>query len=231
MGVIWMKEQEIISLSFGMVQVFLIKGDKNILVDTGLSGKFARVVEELEKNNVDPKSISLIVCTHNHGDHVGEVCSLKELTGAKVAIHRSEAESLSRGKSIEATPTGLFGKVLSKFFGNHGFKPVKADVLVDNELRLDEFGVKGRLIHTPGHTPGSITVVLDNGSVIVGDMFSGKKSGEEYKATLPIFAADLNILRESMKKVVKLAPKRIYNSHGVPVDARAVEKLIEKMEK
>jgi glyoxylase-like metal-dependent hydrolase (beta-lactamase superfamily II) len=226
-----MKEQKVITISFGMVKAFLIKGDKYILVDTGLPGKLEVIKGELKKNGVEPRDISLIVCTHNHTDHVGELFSLKEVTGAKVAVHKSEAESLSQGKSIETIPTGLFGKIISTFFKNPVFKGVKAEVLVEEELRLNDFGVEGRLIHTPGHTPGSLTVALDNGEVIVGDMFSGKKAGDGYKAVLPIFATDMDKLKESLKKIVTLAPKNIYNSHGVTIDVSAVEKLIDRLER
>jgi glyoxylase-like metal-dependent hydrolase (beta-lactamase superfamily II) len=226
-----MKEQKIITISLGFVKAFLIKGDRYILVDTGIEGKFEKVKEELGRNNVSPKDISLIICTHNHGDHVGELYNLKELTGAKVAVHRSEADSLSRGETIKAEPTRLFAKVMSRLFRNSGVKPVKADILVENEIGLNEFGVEGRIIHTPGHTQGSLTVVVDNSGVIVGDMLSGKKSGQEFKAALPIFAADMNELKESMKKIIKLAPKSIYNSHGIPIDVKAIERLVSKMDK
>jgi glyoxylase-like metal-dependent hydrolase (beta-lactamase superfamily II) len=226
-----MKEQKIITISFGMVKAFLIKGDKYVLVDTGLPGKLEAIKEELNKNHVDPKDISLIVCTHNHTDHVGEVYNLKELTKAKVAIHRSEADTLRQGKTTETKPTGLFGKVISKFFKNPSFKPVAADILVEDELDMREFGVDGKIIHTPGHTPGSLTIVLANGEIIVGDMFSGKKSGEKYKADLPIFATDMSKLKESLKQIVKLSPKSIHNSHGVPTNVEAVEGLISRLER
>jgi glyoxylase-like metal-dependent hydrolase (beta-lactamase superfamily II) len=226
-----MKEQKIIPISFGMVKAFLIKRDKYVLIDTGLPGKLKAIKEELKKNHVDPKDISLIVCTHNHTDHVGEVHNLKELTKAKVAIHKSEADTLREGKSTETKPTGLFGKVISKFFKNPSFKPVTADILIEDELDMNGFGVDGKIIHTPGHTPGSLTIVLADGEIIVGDMLSGKKSGEEYKADLPIFATDMGRLKESLKQIVKLSPRIIHNSHGVPIDVKAVEVLIGKLER
>ncbi len=226
-----MKEQKIITISCGMVNCFLIKGDKYILVDTGLPKKLEIIKEALKNNNVDPKQISLIVCTHNHTDHVGELGNLKELTGAKVAIHISEAESLSLGKSIETKPVGVLGKIITKFFKNPKFKPVIADILVNDDLKLNEFGVDGRLIHTPGHTPGSLTVVLANGDIIVGDLISAKKKWKGYKVSLPIFATNMNELKESLWKIVKLSPKSIYNSHGVPTDMESVEQLIRRLEK
>jgi hydroxyacylglutathione hydrolase len=116
----------------------------------------------------------------------------------------------------------LFGIIISKFFKNPAFSAVNQDILVDDELKLNEFGVDGSLVHTPGHTPSSLTIVLPSSEIIVGDMLSGKKIKNGYKAYMPIFATDIFELKESLKKITVFSPEKIYNSHGDIIDVAAV---------
>lgn len=221
--------QQVFPISLGMVKAYLIKGKGNVLVDAGLPGKADAILAGLKNHNVDPKDISLIIVSHNHTDHVGDLHRLREITGAKVAIHKNEADALRQGKTSPVNPVSLFGKIVTKFFKNPEFKAVDPEILIEDELDLNEFGVSGKVIHTPGHTPGSVTVLLSNGEAIVGDMFSCKNTGKGSKATSPIFATDLKELKETLYKLVQLSPRVIYTSHGVSCSAEAVKELADKL--
>jgi glyoxylase-like metal-dependent hydrolase (beta-lactamase superfamily II) len=155
------------------------------------------------------------------------------LTGAPVVSHRLEAVRLAEGKTAEASPVTRFGALVARIIGSPPIEPVKADILVDDTLDLRPFGVAGKLIHTPGHTIGSLTVVLDNGEMIAGDLFNGKAGWRRSskRAGRPFFAYDLDQLAVSLRKIASLKPSIIYNSHGVPVDADAVTKLAKSLER
>lgn len=102
-----------------------------------------------------------IICTHGHFDHVGGNKKLKAATGAAIAIHRFDAHMLSS---------------LSVAAGAWGF-PVDdsppADILVDEGDSILIGNIKLRVLHTPGHSPGGISLYGD-GVVFVGDtLFAG----------------------------------------------------------
>ena len=153
----------IIPISLGMVNTFLIKGIRSILVDTGIPGSEKKILEKLSLHGVKPTDISLILLTHCHSDHFGSAAALKEITGARVAIHQSEAEALRQGMNVDIVPTGGFGRFFKLLMsGTTQFPPVEPDILIEQELSLDEFGGEGKVISTPGHTSGSMSVMLTN---------------------------------------------------------------------
>ena len=82
-------------------------------------------------------------------------------------------------------------------------------MLIDDRFDLGDFGVKGKAIHTPGHTPSSISVILDSGGVIIsGDLSTGCTH------QLPMFAMDFPRAKESLRRVVSFEPAKIYFAHG-----------------
>ena len=224
---------QVIPISLGMVKVFLIKGEKAILVDTGMPGDPAPLLAALRRHQVEPGDLSLIVCTHGHADHAGKLASISRLTGVRVAVHRLEAARLAQGMTAEASPVTRFGAFVARIIGSPPIEPFQADILVDETFDLNPFGVAGKLIHTPGHTVGSLTVCLDNGEMIAGDLFNGKKVRHQAlgRASRPFFARDLDQLAVSLRKIASLSPAIIYNAHGVPADADAVIKLADALER
>ncbi len=219
--------QQVIPISLGYVKAFLIKGKGAVLVDTGVPGSFDKIIDALKQNGVEPPNVSLIILTHNHIDHVGEVYRLKQFTGAKVAVHESEAKALREGRNTEVVAAGgLLSKILVKMVKNSELKGVEADVLIKDELDLGEYGIEGKVIHTPGHTPGSVAVALADGEIIFGDTIIGKTNE---KAAKPLFASDLKELKNSVNKIAKMLPRVIHNSHGVPCSTKAIEGLYQKL--
>lgn len=99
----------IIPITLGYVSAFLIKGEKSVLIDTGRPGDARRIMDKISSTGIDPKNLSLILLTHCHHDHCGSVSELKKLTGAKVAIHRLNADGLVYGTNEEIRPHGLRG--------------------------------------------------------------------------------------------------------------------------
>jgi hydroxyacylglutathione hydrolase len=119
--------------------------------------------EILEVLNYHKLQLKLIIDTHGHFDHVDANQPLKEATGAKIAIHELDAPALSQ-PSQEAL-----------FFTGNRLRRSEADILLkeDDILTFGKYRLK--VLHTPGHTPGSISLVLENHTyVYVGDLlFAG----------------------------------------------------------
>ena len=159
----------------------------------------------------NPSQISLILLTHGHTDHCGSVNELKKITGAKVAIHKDDAKYLLAGESAEVIPVSSIGRLFSIFTKNmkRGFERVKPDILIESELRLNSFGIKGKVISTPGHTPGSVSIVLDSGKSIIADILASFGS-----LNYSPFATDIVLLKESLVKIMNSTANEIYLSHG-----------------
>ena len=110
------------------------------------------------------------------------------------------------GTNEEIKPYGLNGKLtnllIKLIMPKQPFDGVIPDILIDDELSLEEFGVKGRAIFTPGHTPGSISIILDSGEAIVGDLVNGAP----FKG--PLFASDISKSKESFERKMSFEPKK-----------------------
>lgn len=224
------KTLSIIPIRLGIVKSFIIKGEKTVIVDTGYAGNGNKILHNLHENSIKLEDISLIIITHGHIDHYGSAEELRRLTGAPIAIHRADAEYLEKGINYIGTPVDLFGRVTKSLFirtDEFVSKSLKVDIVFDDEVDLQEFGIDGKIIHTPGHTEGSVSLILSGGEAIVGDLIMG---GILFRGVprYPLFASNIFRLRESIKRIIQLSPKIIYPSHGGPFTCATIQKFLRK---
>jgi glyoxylase-like metal-dependent hydrolase (beta-lactamase superfamily II) len=132
------------------------KSKEAVVIDPG--GDFDEIEKQLKESKLDLKCIIL---THGHFDHTGALAQLKKATGAEILIHAKDSFMLS--------PTGQ----AQPFLVDSGHDPCRADRTLQEGDRI-EFGEKGlEVLHTPGHTPGGISLLIDK-MIFVGDtVFSG----------------------------------------------------------
>ena len=125
-----------------------LPGDHHVtLIDTGMPGNAAKIVDFVKSLSKGPMASCTIVITHPDIDHAGSVAELKDKLGiAKVAIHEADAPRLAGEKPLREVHglIGLVFKVMSPFMK---FKPVTPDILLKDGERVDGLSV----IHTPGH--------------------------------------------------------------------------------
>jgi len=221
----------VIPIKLGLVKSFIIKGDKAVIVDTGYPGNGERILDNLRKNGIEPSDVSLIIITHGHIDHYGSAEELRKLTGAPVAMHRADAENIKKGIHYIGLPTCLAARIFKSLFIKKDpilSKALGVDIAFETNIDLKEFGINGSIIHTPGHTAGSVSIILSDGTAIIGDLMMG---GILRKRTphLPLFANDLVQLGQSIEKIIQLSPNVILASHGGPFTKQAVERFLEKI--
>ncbi len=176
--------------------------DKEVLVDTGTGLFFPQIRENLINLGIDPKKIKLIVNTHCHFDHVGGDKSFRDLCNAEIAIHENDAQALEEGDN-NLTLATMFGKKM---------KSITVDRRLKERDRIKTSNFCFEVIHTPGHTPGSICLYESKKKILIsGDTLFSDGIG---RSDLP--GGDSDLLRESLKKLSKLKITYLLPGHGMP---------------
>lgn len=208
------------------VKSFLVIDDGKILIDVGNPGDGPQLSKRIKKMGYSLNEISLIVITHVHQDHVGGLEQLKEATGADVAVHSNGAEFLKEGRNQPVVPRGIKGKILSHLIpSKKSMDRIEPDIVIGDEFDLRDHGIRGKVISTPGHTEDSLSVLLDEDKIIIGDLVMGGLLRSK-KAGLPMFAYDIDEVKRSLKKIISKEPEKIYTSHGGPFEPGGLKKLL-----
>lgn len=177
---------------------FLIATTEPILIDTGAGRSIKKLIKNIESAGIDPASVKRVVLTHNHIDHIGGMGYLKEEFGVAFFMHELDAPAVESGDGI-ATAASMYGI---------DFPPTKVDVkFSDNEFSLDAGDTQLFLLHTPGHTPGSISPYIDIDGVRV--LFAQDIHGP----FMDIFGSDIRNWHDSMERLKELKPDILCEGH------------------
>ena len=219
------------TLPLGVANTFIVKERGTILIDCGAPKKANAFIKHLPATGIKPEDIQLIIITHGHWDHIGSAADIKEITGAKIAMHHREKDRLEKLSQPPLKGVGAWGSFLAKTMAAvmtpfiH-IRSAEVDiVLEDTTFSLNDYGIAGRIVYSPGHTVGSVSILLDSGEAIVGDMAMNSLP-MRLSPGLPIFAENLPQLIESWRKLLKADVKSIYPSHGGPFSPDIMRKAV-----
>ncbi len=221
---------DIISIPLGFDQCYVLKGEGIVVVDSGEPKKGAVFARTMEKKGIRLQDVNLVILTHGHWDHIGSAAEIKSLTGASLTMHRAEVHWLEN--SLTPLPPGitLRGKIFIRlhalFMPFIKIPPSKVDLILDDEgLSLADYGIPGRVIYTPGHSSGSVSVLLDTGEAFVGDL-AINKFPLCISPRLPIFADDPSAVISSWEKLIQLGVSTVYPAHGKPFPISLIQNAI-----
>jgi len=203
---------------------YILRGDRAVIIDTGLTGQARKILAALEANGIPRENVSLIIITHCHGDHYAGLKKLKEALDVPVMAGWPDARYMETGASAPVVPVNLAGRIISLFTGAKA-PACKADVIVKEDTDLRAYGVDARVLTTPGHTMGSLSVLATDGGCAIGDLFGSLFL--KNKVSRAPFAENSALIGPGLKKIVDSGAKRLYPGHGNGWDIEAVLKAFE----
>jgi hydroxyacylglutathione hydrolase len=212
----------------GRSNVFLLsRNGRSILIDTSPGSCWRKLRRSLDRLGIE--RLEALVLTHSHYDHAGNAARVREKYGSPVIVHRSEGSFLATGESIAPHGTHRLGRLLidrlgKRFVQNVRCAPCPADVLVDDRLELDGYGFNAYILHTPGHSPGSQSVIVDDEIALVGDAMFGVVPWSVF----PPFAADAGQMVASWGKLLATNCRLFLPAHGSENSRRRVSRDYDK---
>lgn len=196
-------------------------GPEMVLVDAGMRGSSRKVEKYLKEMGKNLSDIKYIFITHADIDHVGGAAEMKKMTGAKLVIHQAETGVLSgkiRGKHVKG-PLGLLFKLLAPVVR---FQPVEPDIVIKENTELAGF----KVIHTPGHTVGSICLFQPGKVLFAGDALRSDRAGNP-KLPSKMMTADIVQAKVSVALIAGLEFDTLLCGHGAPVKGNAAVRVKE----
>jgi hydroxyacylglutathione hydrolase len=195
-------------------KVFLIVHPKaRILVDTGPSWNWGKLKRNLFRLGIE--RLDFLVLTHTHFDHTGNAQRIKETFNAKVIVHQSEANILETGISIIPKGTNWLTRIVinplgKKYAPKTNFIGCSPNILVDSIFSFEEYGLNCYILHTPGHSNGSMSLIVDDEIALVGDALFGIFP----YSIFPPFADNTKELISSWGKLLKTGCHTFLPAHG-----------------
>lgn len=217
---------KIIRIIGGRSNVFLISGGNHqLLVDTGPGFQGKRLIRELQarlKHKLD-----YLILTHTHFDHAANAGLIESYYNPCILVHRDEAVFLKTGDSPLPYGTNPLTSWMVRNFGKSVAGKVKYQGV--NRLQsisfttdLSDTGINVQLIPTPGHTMGSMSVVVDREIALVGDTIFGVIPGRCY----PPFADNQAELIKSWEVLLNTGCRLFLPSHGNAVSDVTLKKCL-----
>lgn len=209
------KGTSVVRLTPARCNIYVVtRNNRSIVVDTGISFDRGRIEHALARRGIVPEAV---VLTHTHFDHAGNTAWIQSEYGAEVVVQEAESEMLATGDT--PIPEGTYAitrgivEIGRKIASAFKYEPCRADHVFGETFDLNRFGINGFIIHTPGHSPGGATLVIDDLVAIVGDSIIGTTPGKPF----PPFADDVAVLIGTWKKIIDTGCQTILPGHGKPV--------------
>lgn len=205
----------IIRVLTGASNSYLISnGEKYILIDTSLKCFWNNLQRKLEGLKINKSNLEAVILTHTHFDHSENIRKIKESFNPKILVHNLERKNLEKGENPLIKGTVAATKLLVALSGENidwlfKYDGCEVDIPVDNKFSLENLGFEGYILHTPGHTEGSISVVIDD-FALVGDAIFGLVP----KSVKPPFAVGENSMINSYKRLLDTNCSVFLPGHG-----------------
>ncbi len=205
----------------------VISENRCYLVDTGASNMKKTLINALNQMKIKGLNFEAIILTHSHSDHAANASQLKTNFKIPVFAHKLECAFIEQGKSAPIIGTTSFTRGISKVMKGlpmlASFKPCSVDYKLDQNQT--EIGKGIKVIHTAGHTEGSVTVCVDDEVALVGDALFGINKS----SIMPAFLQDQEAVFESWKILSNLNCRVYIPSHGRFIMKEEIDHALEAL--
>lgn len=194
------------------------------LVDGGMSGTGNNILKRIAKIGRKPEELKFALVTHAHADHFGGLAVVQEASDCAIICHPAHAETVRRGHGIVSPGLNAIGRIYKRIadvvLPMLRLPRLRRVVTVEDGVKLHRFGLPGRVVYTPGHTDGDLTLLLDDGSAFVGDLVQGRRIQKITSPEFSIMATDAPAMLKSWRTLLDSGAKMLYPGHGniVPID-------------
>lgn len=211
-----------------MAYSYLIETSEALfLVDGGLIGTGHRILERIARIGRKPEHLRFALITHAHADHFGGLSDVQEASDCAVVCHPEHAGALRTGGNLVSPGLNVFARVYERI-AHFALPKLELPKLrrvssVGDGERLHDLGLPGTVLHTPGHSTGDLTLVLDDGSAFVGDLVQGPRIPGVLPPEFSIMAVDEPAMFASWRALLASGAKMLYPGHGSIV---AVDRIL-----
>lgn len=200
----------------GRSNVFTVSTGRNtLLVDTGPRWYAPLLYQRLRAHQAG-HDLRALLLTHAHYDHVENAARLQTRHSLDVLAHQADARHLAVGSNPFPHGTNTATRAVTDVFGELYmlfciYAPVQPTVaLSERTCLMERYGINAYALHTPGHTPGSVSVIVDDEIAIVGDVMQGVFPHSIY----PPFGQDAEDTVHSWKKLLDTGCRLFLPAHG-----------------
>jgi hydroxyacylglutathione hydrolase len=213
----------------GRSNVFLVSiSNYNILIDTSTERNRIQLWKNLKKLSIE--KLDLLILTHTHYDHAANTRVIKECFGPLVMVHSAEEYFLVNGISRFPEGTNAFTRFIIHHIGHkiadkYNFDSCKPDIIFDHTPKhLLNGDINAYVLPTPGHSDGSVSLVVDHEIAIVGDAMFGVFRNSIF----PPFADKPKVLIDSWGKLLNTNCNIFLPAHGFEISRGKLERNYNK---
>lgn len=213
---------EVYRIDTGMANVYLIKGETLIMVDSSVPQKREFLEEKIRELGFKPEDIALLVVTHGHADHAGNARHFQEKYRIPVAAGHGDLDKFQRGSTdlAKAQSIGILARLI-RGMSDKPYPSFTPDVLVQSQTDLAKYGIAGSILPMPGHTPGSLVVTAGQ-SAFVGDLIRGGVIFSQ-SPTEHFYHENRSQARDQLKSLSESGVRMIFPGHFGPLSIEDVK--------
>lgn len=196
-------------LRYGNTKTYYISGSRGLLVDTDWAGTLPAFYKEMKSKGIAFEEIRYLLITHYHPDHMGLAGELMELGIRLVVVDLQQ-------KYVHASD-GIFEKDKRQKFIPINLENAIIISCRESRTFLKELGISGEIIHTPGHSEDSVSLILDEGIAIVGDLYP--------LDSVPAY--NDKVLTNSWNEILRYNLKTVFYGHAKEDDVSGIHSVEE----
>jgi hydroxyacylglutathione hydrolase len=215
---------EVLTFKLSDANVHLLRTPQPVLIDAGSPQDWPALTDHLAAHQMKPCDIRWVIVTHAHQDHGGLASELQQRCGTQVAMHQLDVPiAAAGGHDPTLRYTRFFSRVVWRLvdYRYAPFTPNLAWTAAPSQaIPLQAMGLAGHAVLVPGHTPGSVAVVLDDGRAFIGDMVAGGALGGLFNAhqtSEHYFHGDAASNYQSLRALLAQNVHTFYLGHGGPL--------------